>query len=127
VTPEVSQAVQELKAGFPDATITAIEVGDGGAHVIIESIDPGEAYNYRETWLGFTIGFQYPYADIYPLFVRPDLARADGAGLGEGISTGHSFVGRQAIQLSRRSNKLNPATDTALLKVTKVLAWLRKR
>lgn len=127
MTPEVSQAVQQLKAGFPEATVTATEVGDGGAHVIIEPVDPGEAYNHRETWLGFTISFQYPYADIYPLFVRPDLARADGTALGDGISTGHSFEGRQAIQLSRRSNRLNPAIDTALLKVTKVLAWLRSR
>jgi hypothetical protein len=127
VTPEVSDAVQQLKSGFPSATVTAIEVGDGGAHVIIESVDPGEIYNHRQTWLGFTIGFQYPYADIYPLFVRPDLARADGAAIGEGISTGHSFEGRPAIQLSRRSNKLNPAIDTALLKVTKVLAWLCNR
>lgn len=125
MTPEVAQAVQELKAGFPGTAVTATEVGDGGAHVVIEPVDLGDAYEQRETWVGFTISFQYPYADIYPLFIRPDLVRVDQAHLGEGISTGHSFEGRQATQLSRRSNRLNPAIDTAVLKVTKVLAWLR--
>lgn len=127
MTPDVTQAVQDLVAGFPGATVTATEVGDGGAHVTIDPVDPGESFVQRETWMGFTISFQYPYADIYPIFVRPDLARVDAGELGEGIARGHSFEGREAIQLSRRSNRLNPAVDTAHVKVTKVLAWLRDR
>lgn len=112
MTPEVAQAVDELKAGFPGADVIAVEAGDGGAHVFIETIDPGAQYVQRETWVGFSISYQYPYADVYPIFVRPDLRRADGAGLGEGVSTGHSFQGRLAIQLSRRSNRLDPTIDT---------------
>jgi len=126
VTPEVSQAIDELKSAFPTATVVAREVGDGGAHVTIDSVDPGAQYVQRETWVSFTIGFQYPYADVYPLFVRPDLSRVDGAALGEGIGAA-TFDGQPATQLSRRSNKLNPSVDTAALKVTKVLTWLRSR
>ena len=74
----------------------------------------------------FAISFQYPYADIYPLFVRPDLTRADGQPHGEGI-TPASFESEPALQLSRRSNHLNPEVDTATLKVTKVIEWLRTR
>ena len=74
----------------------------------------------------FAIGFQYPYADIYPLFVRPDLVRTDDQPHGEGISL-TSFEGEPALQLSRRSNHLNPEIDTAALKVTKVIEWLRTR
>ena len=59
-------------------------------------------------------------------FVRPDLARVDGQVLGEATSAG-SFEDRPAIQLSRRSNHLDPATDTAALKLAKVLAWLSSR
>ena len=60
-----------------------------------------------ETWVGFCISYQYPHADIYPLFVRADLTRVDGGSHGEGISL-QTFEGQPALQLSRRSNRLNP-------------------
>ena len=124
--PEVSQAVDQLRACFPDATIEARSSDDGGAFVTIDSIDPGPAYAPRTTWLKFAVSYQYPYADVYPLFVRPDLIRSDGHPHGEGIALA-SFDDEPALRLSRRSNRLNPLTDTAALKVTKVLEWLREQ
>lgn len=126
MTPAVGEAVEELKAAHPGATVTHREDDNGGAFIIIEPLDPGAIYLQRETWVGFQITFQYPYSDVYPLFVRPDLARADGQSLGEAMAVSQ-FDGRQAIQISRRSNKLNPATDTAAIKLAKVLAWLWQR
>ncbi len=123
MTPEVMRAVEELKACFTTAEVVTSDSADGGAIVTINPIDPGPAYVQRETWLKFDISFQYPHADVYPLFVRPDLTRVDGQQHGEGITKGE-FRGEPATQLSRRSNRLNPATDTAALKVTKVLQWL---
>jgi len=38
-----------------------------------------------------------------------------------------TFENRTAVQISRRSNRLDPATDTALIKLHKVLEWLRTR
>lgn len=124
MTPEVKQAVGELRACFHATEVDAASTGDGGAVVTIACVDPGPVYTQRETWMRFVIGFQYPYADIYPLFVRPDLARADSQPHGEGI-TPAEFHGHKALQLSRRSNRLNPMIDTASLKVMKVLEWLR--
>jgi hypothetical protein len=126
MTPAVAQAIQELKAAHEGATFTVREDGQGGAFVIIDPVEPGPPYAQRETWLGFQITFQYPYSDVYPLFVRPDLARRDNQPLGEGFANA-SFEGRQALQLSRRSNHLNPAIDTAAMKVAKVLEWLWTR
>ena len=74
----------------------------------------------------FAISFLYPCADIYPLFVHPGLVRTDGQPHGEGISLA-SFHGEPALQVSRRSNRLNPEIDTAALKVIKVIKWLRTR
>lgn len=122
--PEVEQAIAELRGCFPDTEVVASDTDDGGASVWIESIDLGSAYAPRETWLAFAIGFQYPYADVYPLFVRPDLARADGQPHGEGFAPA-SYGDEPALQLSRRSNHLNAEIDTAALKVTKVIQWLR--
>jgi hypothetical protein len=109
-------------------TVDAHEDGSGGAYVIVDPVDPGAPYAQRETWFGFQITFQYPVADCYPHFVRPDLARADGAPLGEAMTvTRFGFDQRPALQVSRRSNRLNPAHDTALTKLWKVLEWMASR
>jgi hypothetical protein len=55
------------------------------------------------------------------------LSRADGCGLGEGMSQNQNFGRRPAVPISRRSNHLDPRTQTALIKLQKVLAWLASR
>lgn len=126
ITPEISEAINQLRITFVDTGVDAIDTGDGGAHVTINAVELGAPYAQESTWIKFTITFQYPAADIYPLFVRPDLSRQDGRGLGEGLSLAN-FRGEAAVQVSRRSNRLNPEIDTAATKVLKVLEWLRKR
>jgi len=126
MTPEVSHAVDEIRADHPDATVTAVEDGEGGAIVTVDPVDPGPPYVQRESWIKFHITFQYPVADVYPHFVRADLARADGQALGEAMSVG-AFRDEPAVQISRKSNRLNPETDTASMKLTKVLEWLASR
>ena len=124
MTPKVAQAVEELRSSFADSVVVARGESNGGAIVTIDAVDLGPRYIPQRTRIKFVISFQYPYADIYPLFVRPDLARADGRPHGQGI-TETSFRGEPALQLSRRSIRLNPAIDTAVLKVTKVIKWLQ--
>lgn len=127
ITPAVTQAITEIRATFDAATVSLREDGEGGAYVRVEPVDPGSPYAQRETWIGFRITAQYPYADVYPLFVRHDLRRVSGQPLGEGITPNHTFDGRPAVQVSRRSSHLNPATDTAAIKVLKVLDWMATR
>jgi hypothetical protein len=127
MAPTVAEAIEEIRATFDTSTVTVKEDGEGGAYVRIDPVDPGPPYTQRETWIGFRITAQYPYADVYPLFVRNDLSRADGAALGEGMAPNNAFDGEPAVQVSRRSNHLNPAADTAAIKVLKVLQWMAKR
>ena len=128
MTPQVAAAIEELREAFSEATVTAREDAEGGAFVTVDPVDLGRPYAQAETWVKFHITFQYPYSDVYPHFVRPDLARADGQPLGEGMSLGtFGGDGEPAVQISRRSNNLNPATDTAALKLAKVLRWLKTR
>lgn len=123
MTPEVEQAVTEIELAFPDADVSRTQDGEGGAYVVVADVALSNIYRQPETWIGFRITHTYPYADVYPHFVREDLCRADDGPLGQGMSRG-SFQTRPAIQISRRSNRLNPARDTALLKLQKVLRWL---
>ena len=126
ITPAVAEAIEELKRVFDAAQVVVRDDGEGGAYMRIDPVDPGTPYQQRETWIGFRITAQYPYADVYPLFVRADLRRTDSEPLGEGM-TPNPFDGAPAIQVSRRSNHLNPAVDTAALKVLKVLDWMASR
>lgn len=121
VTPEVQAAIVEIAAAYPN--VNAHPDGDGGAHVVVQDVPLGPAYAQRKTWVGFHITYAYPQADVYPHFVRADLSRVDGGALGNGTSGGQ-FRGQAAIQLSRRSTRLNPAVQTALLKLQKVIQWL---
>lgn len=124
ITPEVKAAVAQIAAVHPNTR--ADPDGDGGAYVVVQDVRLGPAYQQCQTWVGFQISFSYPQADVYPHFVRADLSRVDGNALGEGTSSGQ-FRGQAAIQLSRRSNQFNPAVQTALLKLQKVLQWLNSR
>ncbi|MGZ3747130.1 MAG: hypothetical protein ACXWRE_07175 [Pseudobdellovibrionaceae bacterium] len=125
MTEAVVVAIEQIKAAFPQCSFILKEDGQGGAWVIIENVDISETYRPAQSWIGFRVTFQYPYADIYPHFIRNDLVRADGKPLGDGISSGHNFQERPALQISRRSNRLNPSTDTAALKLLKVISWLK--
>jgi hypothetical protein len=122
--PDVERAIAEIREAYSETTTTVREDGEGGVYVILEEADPGFVYRERVTWIGFRITFQYPYSDTYPHYVRGDLSRSDGRPLGEGMSQNQSFEGRPAVQISRRSNHLDPSTQTALIKLQKVLAWL---
>jgi hypothetical protein len=126
VTAEVDAATDEIRQNWPESEVAVREDGQGGAIVIVEQVQLEGPFAQDETWIGFQITFQYPYSDVYPHFVRGDLARADGEPLGEGMSP-TQYEGRPAVQVSRRSNHLNPAIDTALIKLLKVLDWLRSR
>ena len=124
IVPAVAEAIADIRRTFGPCAVDAAPDGSGGAEVVVRGIPLGCPYVQPEVWMGFRITFQYPYADVYPHFTNPDLARADGTGLGGGFGTA-TFQGQPAIQISRRSNRLNPDTDTAELKLLKVLRWMK--
>ena len=124
IVPTVCAAIEDLRASFSNSLVEVEADNSGGAYVIVRNIPLGSPYVQTNIWVGFQITFQYPYADVYPHFTQPDLAREDGSSLGEGFGHGQ-FRNLPAIQISRRANKLNPAVDTAALKLLKVLKWLR--
>ncbi|WP_295817967.1 hypothetical protein [uncultured Microbacterium sp.] len=126
MTPAVAQAIAELTAQFPDSVVTATESGDGGAWVHVDPVPIGNRFTHPTSWVAFHLTFTYPDADVYPHFVRADLVRVDGQGLGEGFSsTTFGPDATPAIQISRRS----PETlrNDATAKLIKVLDWMRDR
>jgi hypothetical protein len=138
LTPEVQEAVDEIAASFSGATLVTVADGQGGAFITVDSVELGAPYAQPSSWLGFHITSACPYADVYPHFVRGDLSRADGKPLGEGMSpnnfpppgapTTAQMPPRPAVQISRRSNRRDSSgIETPLIKLLKVIKWLKSR
>lgn len=140
MSPAVEKAIEAIRARYGADGLLAAPDHDGGAFVIVEGVPLGSPFAQEDSWLGFHIPSTCPYADVYPHFVRSDLARADGGPLGEGLSTGHTFPApdalkvpgsipsRAAVQVSRRSNRKDTAgLETPLHKLLKVIQWLKSR
>lgn len=123
--PQVQRAVDELRDCFAGLNLLAVADGVGGARVLVEGVALSPIYVQEDTWLGAHLPVQIPYADIYPLFVRGDLARRDGRPLAAGFGVGHAFMDRPAVQVSRRSNARDPLVDTPCIKFLKVIEWIR--
>jgi hypothetical protein len=134
----VAEAIAEIEAAFPKATVTLIEDGEGGAHVVVDPVDIGASFTPSTTWIGFHITFTHPEADVYPHFIDGAIKyvgdgetpneHVDG-NLPVGLSRGHSVAGaegsepRPAIQVSRRSKN----SCTAAYKLHRVLDLLKSR
>jgi hypothetical protein len=123
---EVSTAIEELKNQFSASSFIVREDGQGGAYVLMEPVTVGVRFRPEETWVGFQIPAQYPYADIYPVFIGANVARADGVAFIAPVTPGHNFEGRPALQVSRRSAAAQGGSQKALAKILKVLDFLEK-
>jgi hypothetical protein len=129
MNPSVASAINQVARAFPDSRTTYREDGQGGAFVLVDEVDLGPAFTPRTSWVGFAISSLYPRADVYPHFVRPDLVRADGAALTVPLNPGQTLPGfdQPATMVSRRSNRWDPARDTAALKLHRVLLWFKEQ
>ena len=123
---EVATGIEELKRQFEGATFTVREDGQGGAYVVMEPVVIGDRYQPTSTWLGFHLPAQYPYADIYPVFMGSNVVRKDGAGWTVPVTAGHNFEGRPALQVSRRNGAAQTNMQKASAKILKILDFLEK-
>jgi len=123
---EVSAGIEELKRQFSASTFAFREDGQGGAYVVMEPVVLGPKYRPEVTWVGFQIPAQYPYADIYPVFIGGNVVRADGMPFATPVTPGHHFEGRPAIQVSRRNSAAQSGMQKGVAKILKVLDFLEK-
>jgi hypothetical protein len=66
---------------------------------------------------------------VYPHYLRPDLALANGQAFTPPLHPGQQLPGfaEPALMVSRASHRWDPVRDTAALKLVRVLEWLRGR
>ena len=126
----VQQAVDEIRSAYPENKLDVLPDEEGGAFVKVHDLFVGKQYQPESSWVAFRITFQYPFADVYPHHCVANLARKNGGALGEGFSQSiwKSPAGNESsTMISRRSNRLNAATDTAALKLVKILDWMKSK
>ena len=123
---EISKAIQELEHQFSNCSFTIRDDEQGGAYIIMDGVPLGATYKPESTWFGFHLPAQYPYADIYPVFMGSEVTRIDNIDFSAPITRGHAFEGRTAIQISRRNGAAQSGTQKATTKLLKILDFLEK-
>lgn len=127
MNPLVEKALEEIRVRFSPEEFVVEPDEQGGARIRFGPVALSSSFVQETTWLAGHLPPQIPYADVYPIFVRGDLARKDGAALKAPVTPNHAFMGQLSVQVSRRSNKRDPAVETPALKFAKVLAWLNSQ
>src|SRR5438105_10306073 len=115
---DVKVAIDEIRNAYPDNIISVEEDGDGGAFVEVDNLGLGQQYDPEKSFVRFRITFQYPFAGVYPHFVVAGLKRKDGKPLGESFHSNNEgwqppSSTTTTTMVSRRSNRRDPATETA--------------
>jgi hypothetical protein len=127
MTTEVEEAIKELENAYGAENVQATADSDGGAYVMVSNLDIGEKYVPSVIWCRFRVTHMYPQAQVYPHFVNAELKRSDSAGFGTGFASPVVHNEIQTVQVSRSSKNWNPATDTAQIKLEKVLQWIKEQ
>ena len=130
VKESVIAGLTEVINGFGADRVRAVPDGQGGVWVEISGVELGSPYTQEGTFAICLLPFSLPGADIYPLFLRPDLSRLDGSALGPSFRvTTLQWPGdteqRPVIQVSRRTKGGGFALQNPRQKIDKVLDWVR--
>ncbi len=126
LTPSVGDAIDEIRGAFGES-VKVVAEPDGSAWVELSDIQLPSRYQPDRSFVLFRVPAQYPYADIYPVFVIPDLSTKDGDDLGPAMTSTIATMGgetRAVTQISRRSNRLDGAHQSVVHKIDKVLNWM---
>ena len=122
----VKRALDELHERFGGLEIEPD--GPGGARVTVQRVPLPAGLSRSESWVGFVIPHNYDDVQVYGHHFPRDLRRADGAELAPpGISYGGEWSGKPSLVVSRGSNNWRKGIDTALIKLLKVLGFLKTR
>lgn len=127
MNPDVERAIAEIQQAFPANAVEIQPDPNGGAYITVQDLAIGDQYTPSKSWVGFQITFQYPHADVYPHYIDGTVRRVDGQAYGAGMQLSQSWQGRNAVMVSRRSNRWNAAVDTAATKLAKILSWVRSQ
>src|SRR5690348_209810 len=92
----VAEAVDELVAGLPQATVETKDDPDGGTYVLVDEVTLGPSFDPPSSWISFQITWAYPDADVYPHFIDSKVRY-----VGDGPAPNQSPEGNLPTAMSR--------------------------
>jgi hypothetical protein len=119
-------ALAELEESFAGHTIESTSDDNDGLIVRVHALAIGDQHAPEVSAVAFVLAHAYPATDVYPHFLLANPKRRDGAALPAGMAS-RRWRDIDVVQVSRRSNHWKPGIDTAAIKLSKVLQWIRTR
>jgi uncharacterized protein (DUF736 family) len=124
VQPEQVGGIADLRATFPDASVSVIEQADGRVLVTLGDVDLGAGWNMARTEVAAFLEVTYPTTPPYPFYAAADLQRADGQPVA-GLTSAVTIDGSPRAQLSLRHDHV-PGEGLGA-RFAAVTRWLRTR
>lgn len=128
ISSTVDDAIHDIRGRFGDGAVIVLGHDAGGTWVRINDIELAGVWAQPTTFVIVHLASTLPFADIYPVFVRADLGRADRQPLQAPVTPGHQAgpAGAQvrAVQVSRRTRG-DASRQNAGQKIAKVIEWMR--
>jgi len=121
ITPDVAQALAELRGAFPNR-VTNEPDELGGALVTIAGVHMPSGWPLTHSELTFVIPFNFPAIPLYPYYIP---AEAAPAGQLPTALQRIEWRGAAVLQLSLRHTAWRPGVDTVLGSMLQAIDWLR--
>lgn len=122
----IADAVEAVKAAFPEHQATAEELADGHVWVILHGVGIGSGWNRTEIDLRVKLQPTFPETEPYPFYTAAGLARTDGRQFAP-VQPQVQIDGETWTQISLKKNgqtKLLPDEDLGM-RFQAVVRWLR--
>lgn len=128
MSPELSVAVDEVRATFPELSVDTKLNDDGSVWVVVKDVYLGDQWSPDHSSVSFTISTQYPYAECYPHYLEASVKKTDGSPLGDAVhASQRTPQGDEAVMVSQVNRQFSNIPDTAAVKLVKVVDWIRSR
>src|SRR5438067_9300331 len=128
MTEEQADALEDVRATFPEHAVDYGETADGGLWVVVREVAIGGGWNRALIDLAVKLQVTFPSSMPYPFYCEPGLARTDGQNFGPIQPTVDVGDGVQRTQISltvQGQQQFDTANETLGSRLVAVIAWLR--
>jgi hypothetical protein len=128
VTEEQAEALEDVKATFPEHEVDHEELDDGAVWVIVRNVGIGQGWNGDVVDLAVKLQVTYPTPPPYPFYCEAGLARTDGKFFSPTQSNNVDIgdgVARTQISLRIQTQERFDGHETLGARFVAVIAWLR--
>jgi hypothetical protein len=128
MTEEQADALEDVRATFPEHVVDHEETADGGLWVVVREVEIGGGWNRALIDLAVRLQVTFPTTMPYPFYCEPGLARTNGQTFAPIQPTADMGDGIQRTQISltvQGQQQFDTANETLGSRFFAVIEWLR--